>query len=123
MSSGSTGFDTKTYEHIKNFYDTQAWIPKNAVLVNLKSFTALDAATQTALLKVAADAETRGWKVAEEKNVEYKRLLTERGMKIHKPSDKLNTDMRQVGAIMQADWLKAAGADGAAIVDSYKGKK
>ncbi|MEP6943700.1 MAG: TRAP transporter substrate-binding protein, partial [Betaproteobacteria bacterium] len=25
MSSGSTGFDTKTYESIKNFYDTQAW--------------------------------------------------------------------------------------------------
>ena len=123
MSSGSTGYDTKTYEHLKNFYDTQAWIPKNAVLVNLKSFTALDATTQAAVLKVAADAETRGWKVAEEKNVDYKRLLTERGMKIHKPSDKLNTDMRQVGAIMQADWLKAAGPEGVAIVDSYKGKK
>ena len=44
-------------------------------------------------------------------------------MKIHKPSDKLNTDMRQVGAIMQADWLKSAGSDGAAIVDAYKAKK
>ncbi|MDB5891242.1 MAG: C4-dicarboxylate transporter substrate-binding protein [Polaromonas sp.] len=123
MSSGSTGFDTKTYEHIKNFYDTQAWIPKNAVLINLKSFTALDAATQATLLKVAADSEARGWKVAEEKNVEYKRLLTERGMKIHKPSEKLNTDMRQVGSVMLTDWLKAAGPDGAAIVDSYKAKK
>ena len=123
MSSGSTGFDTKTYEHIKNFYDTQAWIPKNAVLVNLKSFNALDAATQAAVLKTATEAEVRGWRVAQEKNVEYKRLLTERGMKIHKPSDKLNTDMRQVGAIMQADWLKAAGSDGAAIVDAYKAKK
>ena len=44
-------------------------------------------------------------------------------MKIHKPSPKLDTDMRQVGSIMQADWLKAAGADGAAIVDAYKAKK
>jgi len=123
MSSGSTGFDTKTYEHIRNFYDTQAWIPKNAVLVNMKSFTALDAATQASVMKTAAEAETRGWRVAQEKNVEYKRLLSERGMKIHKPSDKLNTDMRQVGAIMQADWLKAAGSDGAAIVDAYKARK
>ncbi|GAB3483854.1 TRAP transporter substrate-binding protein [Polaromonas eurypsychrophila] len=123
MSSGSTGYDTKTYEHIKNFYDTQAWIPKNAVLVNLKSFTALDAATQAAVLKVSADAETRGWKVAAEKNVEYKRLLTERGMKIHAPSAKLNTDMRQVGAIMQADWLKAAGTEGSAIMNAYTAKK
>ena len=34
MSSGATGYDSKTYEHIKNFYDTQAWLPKNAVIVN-----------------------------------------------------------------------------------------
>ena len=123
MTSGSTGFDTKTYEHIKNFYDTQAWIPKNAVLVNLKSFNALDAASQAAVLKVAGDAETRGWKVAQEKNVEYKRLLTERGMKIHKPSPKLDADMRQVGAIMQADWLKASGSEGNALMTAFQAKK
>ena len=120
MTSGSTGYDTKTYESIKNFYDTQAWIPKNAVLVNMKSFNALDAASQAAVTKAAADAEARGWKVAEAKNDEYKRLLTERGMKIMKPSPKLDADMRQVGSIMQADWLKAAGADGVAIVDAYR---
>ena len=120
MSSASTGYDTKTYESLKNFYDTKAWIPKNAILVNAKSFDALDAATKAAVTKAAADAEARGWKVAVEKNDEYKRLLAERGMKIHQPSAKLDTDMRQVGGIMQADWLKAAGADGAAIVDAYK---
>ena len=123
MTSGSTGYDTKTYEYIKNFYDTQAWIPKNMVLVNAKAFAALDPATQAAVTKVSADAELRGWKIAEEKNAEYKRLLAERGMKILKPSPKLDTDMRQVGGIMQADWLKAAGADGAAIIDSYRAAK
>jgi TRAP-type C4-dicarboxylate transport system substrate-binding protein len=51
MSSGSTGFDTKTYEHIKYWYDTQAWLPKNAVLVNKKAFDALDKPTQDALLR------------------------------------------------------------------------
>ncbi|MFT4266254.1 MAG: TRAP transporter substrate-binding protein [Xenophilus sp.] len=122
MSSGSTGYDTKTYESIKNFYDTQAWIPKNAVLVNAKAFDALDAASKDAVLKAAAEAEARGWKVAQEKNDEYKKLLAERGMKIHRPSARLEADMRQVGATMQADWLKLAGADGTAIVDAYKKK-
>ncbi len=32
MSSGATGYDTKTYEQVKNFYDTQAWLPKNAII-------------------------------------------------------------------------------------------
>jgi TRAP-type C4-dicarboxylate transport system substrate-binding protein len=60
MSSGATGYDTKTYEHLKNFYDTQAWLPKNAVIVNLKAFEALDKPAQAAVLKAAADAEARG---------------------------------------------------------------
>src|SRR5207244_149717 len=71
MSSGATGYDSKTYEHIKNWYDTQAWLPKNAIIVNEKAFQALDKATQAALLKAAADAEARGWKLSEEKNGWY----------------------------------------------------
>lgn len=119
MSSVSTGYDTKTYEHIKNYYDTQAWLPKNAVLVNLKAFNALDAATQAAVTKAASDAQERGWKVSQEKTEEYKRLLTSKGMTIHKPSAKLMADMQQVGALMLADWQKAAGADGAALIADY----
>jgi TRAP-type C4-dicarboxylate transport system substrate-binding protein len=119
MSSGSTGYDTKTYESIKYFYDTQAWLPKNAIIVNRKAFDALDAATQAALTKAAADAEARGWKVSEEKNDWYKKALTEKGMKIMTPSPKLMADLKQVGAIMLADWQKRAGPDGEAMVAAY----
>ena len=122
MSSGSTGYDTKTYESVKYWYDTQAWLPKNAVIVNQKAFDALDKPTQDALLKAAADAETRGWKISEEKNEWYKKALAEKGMKIMKPAPKLMADLKQVGLIMLADWQKKAGADGAAIVNAY-GKK
>jgi len=120
ITSAATGYDSKAWESMTHFYDTQAWIPKNAILVNAKAFDALDAATKAAVTKAAADAEARGWKIAQEKNDEYKRLLAERGMKVHKPSAKLDADMRQVGGIMQADWLKVADADSAAIVEAYK---
>jgi TRAP-type transport system periplasmic protein len=122
MSSGSTGFDTKTYEHIKNWYDTQAWLPKNAILVNQKAFDALDAATKDGLMKAAAAAETRGWKISEEKNDFYKKALAEKGMTIHKPSEKLTADMKQVGSIMLTDWLKKAGPDGQAVVNNFQKK-
>jgi TRAP-type C4-dicarboxylate transport system substrate-binding protein len=85
MSSGSTGYDSKTYESIKYWYDTQAWLPKNAVLVNQKSFDALDKPTQEAVLKAAAEAEKRGWKLSEEKNDWYKNALKEKGMQIRPP--------------------------------------
>ena len=119
MSSGSTGYDSKTYESIKYWYDTQAWLPKNAVIVNKKAFDALDANTQAAVLKAAADAEARGWKVSEEKNDWYKKALTDKGMKIMTPSPKLIADLKQVGSIMLADWQKKAGPDGEAMIAAY----
>ncbi|NRF70669.1 TRAP transporter substrate-binding protein [Aquincola sp. S2] len=120
MSSGSTGYDSKTYEHIKNWYDTQAWLPKNAVIVNKKAFDALDKPTQDALMKAAAEAEARGWKISMEKNDWYKKALTDKGMTIHRPHAKLKQDLKQVGEIMLADWEKTAGADNVAVVAAYK---
>ncbi len=120
MSSGSTGYDSKTYESLKYWYDVQAWLPKNAVIVNKKAFDSLDAATRTAVLKAAADAELRGWKTSEEKNEWYKKALTEKGMKIMTPSAKLVGDFRQVGGIMKADWIKRAGSDGEALLAAYE---
>jgi TRAP-type C4-dicarboxylate transport system substrate-binding protein len=120
MSSGATGYDSKTYEHIKNWYDTQAWLPKNAVIVNLKAFEALDKPTQAAVLKAAAEAETRGWKASEEKNLWYVEQLKSKGMTIHKPSEQLMADMRKVGNFMLAEWQRKAGPDGKKIIDAYR---
>ena len=126
MSSGSTGYDSKTYESVKYWYDTQAWLPKNAIIVNKKAFDALDAPTQAALTKAAADAEIRGWKLSEEKNDWYKKALAEKGMNILAPPAKLVSDMKQVGTIMLADWQKKAGSEGQEIVSTFNasaGKK
>jgi TRAP-type transport system periplasmic protein len=120
MSSGATGYDSKTYEHVKNFYDTQAWIPKNAVIVNQKAFDALDKPAQAALLKAAADAETRGWKASEEKNAWYLDQLKAKGMQIVKPSEQLMADLRKVGNLMLAEWQRKAGDDGRKLIDAYR---
>ena len=120
MSSGSTGYDTKTYEHIKYFYDMQAWLPKNAVLVNKAAFDALDKPTQAALLKAGADAEARGWALSKGKNTEYLDLLKKNGMNILPPSAQLKADMKKVGDTMLQEWLQKAGPEGQAIVDAYR---
>ena len=120
MSSGSTGYDTKTYEHIKYWYDTQAWLPKNAVLVNKAAFDALDKPAQAAVLKAGADAEVRGWALSQAKNTEYIELLKKNGMNIVAPSAQLKADMKKVGDTMLKEWLEKAGAEGQAVVDAYK---
>ena len=120
MSSGSTGYDTKTYEHIKYWYDTQAWLPKNAVIVNKAAFDALDAPTKAAVLKAGADAEARGWTVSKAKNDEYKDLLKKNGMNIVAPPAALTADMKKVGDTMLKEWLEKAGPEGQAVVDAFK---
>ena len=120
MSSGSTGYDTKTFEHIKYFYDTQAWLPKNAVIVNKAAFDALDKPTQGALQKAAADAQARGWALSQRKNTEYLDLLKKNGMNIVAPPAQLKADMKKVGDTMLQEWLQKAGPEGQALVDAYK---
>jgi TRAP-type transport system periplasmic protein len=120
MSSGSTGVDSKTYEHIKYWYDTQAWLPKNAVIVNKAALDALDAPTKQALLKASADAETRGWAASKRVNTESVEKLKANGMNIMQPSAQLKADMKKVGDVMLKEWLEKAGPEGQAIVDSYR---
>lgn len=120
MTSGATGWDSKVYEHMQRFYDTQAWLPKNAVLVNKKAFDALDQASKDALLKAAETAEKRGWEMSREKTQWYLDQLKQNGLQIVEPSAELMAGLDKVGEVMLEDWLKQAGADGKQVIDAYR---
>ena len=120
ITSGATGVDSKAWEHVKFYYDTQAWLPKNIVFVSQKAFDALDKATQDAVLKAAAAAEERGWKDSEEKSKQYLETLAKNGMTVGPPSAQLRADLKRIGDTMTADWVKGAGPDGQAIVDAFR---
>ena len=120
MSSGSTGVDSKTYEQLKYWYDTQAWLPKNAVLINKKAFDALDKSTQEAVLKAGAVAEGRGWAASKRVNIQSIETLKAHGMTIAEPSPQLKADLKKVGDVMLTEWLEKAGPDGKELIDAYR---
>jgi TRAP-type C4-dicarboxylate transport system substrate-binding protein len=120
MTSGATGVDSKLYEHLKFYYDVQAWLPKNAVIVNKKAFDALDKPTQDALLKAAADAETRGWAASQKVNTDTLAILKANGMAVEPPSAALKADMQKVGETMVKEWVEKAGPEGQAMLDAYR---
>jgi TRAP-type C4-dicarboxylate transport system substrate-binding protein len=119
MTSGATGVDSKLYEHLKYYYDTQAWLPKNAVIVNRKAFDALDKPTQDAVRKAAAAAEARGLAASERVNSQTLAQLKAQGMQVLTPSAGLKADMKKVGDTMLKEWLDKAGGDGQALVDAF----
>jgi TRAP-type C4-dicarboxylate transport system substrate-binding protein len=120
MTSGATGVDSKLYEHLKFYYDTQAWLPKNAVIVNKAAFDALDAPTKQAVLKAAADAEVRGWTASRGVNTKTLETLKANGMQVLTPSAALKADLKKVGDTMLKEWIDKAGPEGQTIVDNFR---
>ncbi len=122
ISSGSTGVDSKVWESLKFFYDVQAWLPRNVVFANKEAFGKLDTATQKAVRGCADKAAAEGARKAEDLTAGYLKTLAQNGMTVSAPSAKLKADLAGLGDTMTTEWLKAAGADGKAIIDAYKAK-
>jgi TRAP-type C4-dicarboxylate transport system substrate-binding protein len=120
LTSSASGVDSKLYEHVKYFYDVNAWLPRNAVVVNQKAFDALDKATQDAVTRVAAEAGPRGWKLSEQKDAEYLKELAAKGMTVDTSSDGLKRELKLIGGRMSTEWMKSAGDDGKAIVEAFR---
>ena len=49
ISSGSTGYDSKIWEHVSNFYTVDAWLPRNTIVANKAAWNGLDEATRKAM--------------------------------------------------------------------------
>ena len=90
------------------------------VFVSQKSFDGLDKGVQAALLKASEEAQTRGWKISEEKTKWYQDQLAAKGMKVQPPSPALAAGFKKIGEQLTADWQKKAGADGDAVIAAYK---
>jgi TRAP-type C4-dicarboxylate transport system substrate-binding protein len=123
ITSPSTGANSKAWDFVKNYYDTQAWLPKNVVVVNKRSFRALDKQTQDAVRAAAKAAETRGWEMSMKETAEKTAALKQNGMTVHTPSPALMTGLKGIGKEMTQEWTKKAGADGQAILKAYANMK
>lgn len=123
ITSSATGTSTKAWEFVKNYYDTSAFHPKNAVVVNQRAFSGLPKNEQAALVKAAATAEKRGWEMSKEREKEGNETLAKNGMTLHKPDAKMKAAFLKVGNQIAGEWQKSAGPDGAALMKAYHSKK
>lgn len=120
LTSSASGMDSKLYEQTKFFYIVNAWLPRNATVVNKKAFDALDKATQDAVVAAGKAAEERGWATSRAKDMAYIKDLTKNGMTTGLASDEIRDGLNKIGETMTEDWVKSAGPEGKAIVDAYR---
>jgi TRAP-type transport system periplasmic protein len=122
VTSSATGTATKSWEFVKNYYKTNAWNPKNVVVVNERAFGRLPKDQQDGILKAAAAAEPRGWDMSRQREKDADELLAKNGVAVQEPSAELKSALGKIGEQMAAEWEKSAGADGQAILKAYRGK-
>ena len=120
ITSPSTGANTKAWDYVSHFHHTQAWLPKNMVVVNRKAFDRLDSAVQTAILEAAEKAEARGWEASKAETEAKIAVMGDNGMVIVNPGADLTKGLAGIGQAMTDEWMKKAGADGEAILKAYK---
>ena len=120
ISSGATGYDRKVWESLNYFYEVDAWLPRNYVMVNSDVWSGVSDASKNVITACAQLAEYAGaWRAREYTGFTLQGLR-DGGMTVAPASDALKAELREIGATMTAEWLESAGADGAAIVGDFK---
>jgi TRAP-type C4-dicarboxylate transport system substrate-binding protein len=120
ISSGATGYDQKVWESLTHYYQVDAWLPYNYVMVNKDVWEDVSDANKAAITTCAAEAEARGTQASKDyTEFTYDGLRTG-GMIVQPASDQLMSELRAIGETMTAEWLEAAGEEGAALVSAFK---
>ena len=82
FTSAAQGVDTKMSQTLKWFYPLNAWLPRNAVIMNSKKLAELTAPQREAVVRASGAAEERGWTLSQQNAIETLKLLEDSGAKI-----------------------------------------
>ena len=123
VSSGSTGYDRKVWESLNYFYEVDAWLPRNYVMVNSDVWAGTSEANRNVIRGCAGLAEYAGFWRAKEYTGFTLQGLRDGGMTVGPASDQLVAELKEIGVIMTNEWLEAAGEEGRQIVDAFMAMK
>jgi len=123
VSSGSTGYDRKVWESLNYFYEVDAWLPRNYIMVNGDVWKGTSDANKAVVTACAELAEYAGTWRAKEYTGFTLQGLRDGGMTVGPASDALKAELQEIGKTMTAEWLEASGEQGQAIVDAFMGMK
>jgi len=123
VSSGSTGYDRKVWESLNYFYEVDAWLPRNYIMVNSDVWSGVSDGNKAVVTACAELAEYAGTWRAKEYTGFTMQGLRDGGMTVGPASDALKAELQEIGKTMTAEWLEASGEQGQAIVDAFMGMK
>lgn len=122
VSSGATGYDRKVWESLTHFYEVDAWLPRNYIMVNSDVWKDVTDSSKNVINACAQMAEYAGTWRSKEYTGFTMQGLRDGGMTVQPAGDALMGELRAIGETMTTEWLEAAGDAGKAIVEGYRAK-
>ncbi len=123
ISSGSTGYDRKIWESLTHFYEVDAWLPRNSVIVNKGVWGGVSDASKNVIRGCAELAEYSGtWRSKEYTGFTLEGLRAG-GMTVGPAGQGLVDELKEIGKTMTAEWLEKSGDAGKSIVDKFNSMK
>jgi TRAP-type C4-dicarboxylate transport system substrate-binding protein len=119
ITSAVTGVENRVWDHIKHYYEINAWFPKNIVFVNAKAFAQLKPAVQQQVMAAAKDAEQRGWDRSQAVMREATADLKANGMKIERVPADFENELKRLGERFSREWVRSVGNEANAIFVPY----
>ena len=123
VSSVSSGHDYKLWENLNYFYEVNAWLPRNYVMVNSGVWASTSEANKRVIRACADLAEYTGFWRSKENTGFALRVLRERGMTIGKASQAMESELQKIGKTMAVEWIELAGPEGEGIIKAFRASR
>lgn len=94
----------QAWQFTKYFYDLEAILGKNIVVVNKAAFNALAPDIRQAVLSAAAVAEKRGWELSKTANEGYKKQMRDNGMWVGPVKPDIEKVLIKEAKIVAKEW-------------------
>lgn len=119
ITSSVTGVEQEVWRWMRHFYDLNAWMPKNLVMVNRNVYLGLDPPVRTALVELAAQAEQRGWAAAETAAFQSAETLTRNRIQVEPTPTLLRGTLIRMGERFAREWVREVGQEANQIFIPY----
>lgn len=120
ISSGSTGYDRKVWEHLSHYYKVNAWFPRNYVVVNKEVWSSVHDRNKSKIRQAAEETERACTEKSEELSNWYFEQLEANGMTVTDAGPEFLAELEAIGKEMQSSWLDSVGDAGQSILDAYR---
>ena len=123
LTSADGGASALFWEYLTDFTEINYALPLELGHMNRDAFEALSAEEQEAVRAAAAEAETYGWALLEDRVKENYKALDEHGVTVTTEiSPELEAAFKDAAAPVVEAWVERVGDDGKALLEDYKGR-